>query len=220
MKSFCLFCIATILISCSSMKKTPIYGNGQDVIFKESFNETDIEKHKEKFFVLSGSYTFDPLGERNTIASRFNGNTENSLLFGPENLTNYSLEASFFFLSTANNTVAAGMGGGGIAGFKVQLFPTGQQTGRLRLLYNGVIYDEVELRMTADSWYRIRLDLKTEGSQSTVSCVAYKEGQDPKNWMIKGKFRDLDLKGQVRLLSFPVRGMPVYIDDVVIRKND
>ena len=92
--------------------------------------------------------------------------------------------------------------------------------GKLRLLYNNVVFDEVELKMTSDTWYRIRLDLKTEGDQSTVSCVAFKEGDDPKSWMIKGKFRELDLKGQVRLLSFPVRGIPVYIDDVVIRKND
>ena len=202
------------------MNKTPVYGDGQDVVFKESFDETDIEKHKEKFFVLSGSYTFDPLGERNTLASRFNGNTENSLLFGPENLTNYSLEASYFFLSTANNTVAAGMGGGGIAGFKIQLYPTGQQKGRLRLMYNGIVYDEVELKMISDTWFRIRLDLKTEGNQTTLSCVAYQEGHDPKNWMIKGKFSDLDLKGQVRLLTFPVRGIPVYIDDIVIKSND
>ena len=111
MKSLCLISLILLFTSCGGMKKTPVYGNSQDIIFQESFDERDIEKHKEKFFVLSGSYTFDPLGQRNTIASRFNGNTENSLLFGPENLTNYSLEASFFFLSTADNTVAAGVGG-------------------------------------------------------------------------------------------------------------
>ena len=109
------------------------------------------------------------------------------------------------------------MGGGGIAGFKVHLYPTGQQSGKLRLIYNGIVYDEVELKMIADTWYRIRLDLKTVESNQLLVASLFKKAKLQK-LDDKGTFNDLDLKGQVRILTFPIRGIPVYIDDVVIKK--
>ena len=116
--------------------------------------------------------------------------------------------------------MAAGVGGGGIAGFKVHLYPIGDQMGKLRLIYNGITYDEIEMKMLPDTWYKIRLDLKTVGTTSTLQCVAHEEGESPKSWMISGNFQNLDLKGQVSVLTYPVRSIPVYIDDIIIRKND
>ena len=216
-----LLMLSTLLFaSCGNMYKSSVNSNNKDVIFSESFNHKNLEDYKDSFFVLSGNYVLDPLGDRNALTSRYNGNTENALLFGPEKLSNYTLEASFFYLSTANNTVAAGVGGGGIAGFKVHLYPIGDQMGKLRLIYNGITYDEVEMKMLPDTWYKIRLDLKTVGTTSTLQCVAHEEGESPKSWMISGDFQNLDLKGQVSVLTYPVRSIPVYIDDIIIRKND
>ncbi|MDD7986271.1 hypothetical protein PQO01_15075 [Lentisphaera marina] len=220
MKTALLSLLVLLLASCGSMYKSSVASNSNDVIFSETFDHKNLEDYKDSFFVLSGNYVLDALGGRNALTSRFNNNRENALLFGPEKLSNYSLETSFFYKSTANNTVAAGLGGGGIAGFKIHLYPTGDQMGKLRLIYNGVIYDEVEMKMLPDTWYKIRLDLKTVGTTSTLQCVAYEEGKHPKSWMISGDFQNLDLKGQVSVLTYPVRSIPVYIDDIIIRKND
>jgi hypothetical protein len=76
------------------------------------------------------------------------------------------------------------------------------------------------MKMLPDTWYKIRIDLKTVGTNSTLKCVAYDEANPVKNWMISGDFQNLDLKGQVSVLTYPVRSIPVYIDDIIIRKND
>ena len=76
------------------------------------------------------------------------------------------------------------------------------------------------MKMLPDTWYKIRVDFTTVGENSVLKCVAYEEGTSPKNWMISGDFRDLDLKGQVSILTYPVSSIPVHVDDIIIRKNE
>ena len=216
-----LFALCSLLSCTSKQDGNNFSKNNNKILFSEDFNLKDLGNLDSKFFVLGGNYVPARMGGRHAIASNYSGVTQNALLFGSKKLKNYTLEASYFFTSTAPDTIAAGMGGAGQRGFKIHLVPQGNNQGILRLAINGNVFEQSDIKMIPDTWYKIYLKVShsADGSCTIMSTVS-NETMQPKKWLISRVFPNTDYSGQVSVLTFPVSRIPVYIDDITIRSNE
>ena len=216
----CLLTCASLL-SCTSSKSGDSFSQPTGkVIFSEDFKPAGLKNLEERFFVLGGRYTPSRMGGRHTISSSYSGVTQSGLLFGPKNLKDYTLEASFFFTSTAGDTIAAGLGGGGQRGFKIHLVPQSNNSGILRITLNGAVYDQSNIKMIPDTWYKIYLKVSHKDGDCHVMSTVSNEKVTPSRWLVKHIFNRSDFSGQALVLSYPVSRIPLYIDDIAIRSHE
>jgi len=191
-----------------------------NLIFSNDFEEPKPGRVPGNYFVLDGDFEImahegEDAGQAlKLLPSQL---VEASIQFGSSIEGSGSVKVRAMAEKRGRSYPRFGVGMHGLKGFRLRIAPAAK---KLELVRDQVVIQSVPFDWTSGIWYFIELSVAENNNSWTITGRAWSESEDrPEDGQIDHIFVDEKaFKGKASITGTPYAGLPIYFDDLEIRK--